>query len=66
MRFGLWRGVIRGPAVAMVGLAGFDVLRRRIGGIGHFYLIFPLFLKHAEESQDGGDVFWVVGDKEIR
>ena len=30
MRFGLWRGVIRGPAVAMKGLAGFGVLRRRI------------------------------------
>jgi hypothetical protein len=33
MRFGLWRGAIRGPAVAMVGLAGFGVLRRRIGAI---------------------------------
>jgi len=30
MRFGLWRGVIRGPAVAMGVLAGLGVLRRRI------------------------------------
>jgi|GEM_PF-4205810 len=29
MRFGFWRGVIRGPAVAMGVLAGFGVLRRR-------------------------------------
>jgi hypothetical protein len=30
MRFGLWRGVIRGPAAAMGDLGGFGVLRRRI------------------------------------
>ena len=33
MRFGLWKGVIRGPAVAVGGLAVFWVLRRRIGVI---------------------------------
>ena len=33
MRFGLWRGVIRDPAVAKGGLAGFGVLRRRMGAI---------------------------------
>jgi len=54
MRFGLWRGVIRGPAFAMVGLAGFGILRRRVGAIGHFYRIFLAFLNHAEERLDGG------------
>jgi len=33
MRFGLWKGVIRGPAVARGVLAGFWVLRRRTGVI---------------------------------
>jgi len=50
MRFGLWRGVIRGPAVAMGVLAGFGILRRRILRILHILVVLMNHSHFGEPS----------------
>jgi hypothetical protein len=55
MRFGLWRGVIRGPAATMGVLEGFGVLRRRILRI---LLILVVLTNHSHvEERDRSDTF---------
>jgi len=50
MRFGLWWGVIRGPAVTRGVLAGFRDLRRRILRI---LLILVVLMNHSHVGEWG-------------